>query len=68
MKEEIAQSEEEGKDGDRVHPISVRGARDVNQRPIPTLQAATTVPESERTAIPAAGKTVNGTVATVASG
>jgi hypothetical protein len=64
--EEIGQSEEEVKDGDHVRLTSARVVGDVNQRPILTLQAATTVPESERTAIPAAGKTVNGIVATVA--
>ena len=65
MTEEIGQSEEERKDGDHVRPTSARAVGDVNQRPILTLQAATTVPESERTAIPAAGKTANGIVATV---
>lgn len=63
--EEIAQSEEEPKDDDHVHLTSAGAVGDVNQRPILTLQAATTVHESERTAIPAAGKTVNGIVATV---
>lgn len=63
--EEIGQSEEERKDGDHVRLTSARAVGDVNQKPILTLQAATTVPESERTAIPAAGKTVNGIVATV---
>lgn len=63
--EEIGQSEEERKDGGHVRLTSARAVGDVNQRPILTLQAATTVPESERTAIPAAGKTVNGIVATV---
>jgi hypothetical protein len=70
--EAIGQSEEEEdkeeeRDGDHVLLTLARVVRDVNQRPIPTLQAATTVPESERTAIPAAGKTVNGTEVTVAS-
>lgn len=63
----IGLSEEEEKDGDPVLPISVRVVRDVNQRPIHTLQAATTVPESERTGTPTAGKTVNGTAVNVES-
>lgn len=67
MTEAIGLSEEEERDGDPVLLISVRVVRDVNQRPIHTPQAATTVPESERTDTPAAGKTVNGTVATVAT-
>ena len=54
-------SEEVERDDDRVLLTSVLVARDVNQRPIHTLRAVTTVPESERTAIPAAEKTVNGT-------
>lgn len=67
MTEAIGQSEEEERDGDHVLLTLARVVRDVNQRPIPTLQAATTVPESERTAIPAAGKTANGTEVTVQS-
>jgi hypothetical protein len=66
--EAIGQSEEEeARDGDHALLTLARVVRDVSQRPIPTLQAATTVPESERTAIPAAGKTVNGTEVTVES-
>jgi hypothetical protein len=65
--EVIGLSEEEEKDGDPVLLISVRVVRDVNQRPIHTLQAATTVPESERTGTPTAGKTVNGTAVDVES-
>jgi hypothetical protein len=65
--EEIGQSEVGERDGDHVLLTLARVVRDVNQRPIPTLQAATTVPVSERTAIPAAGKTVNGTEVTVES-
>jgi hypothetical protein len=64
--EEIGLSEEEESDDARVLLTSVRVARDVNQRPIHTLRAVTTVPESERTAIPAAEKTVNGTEVTEA--
>lgn len=67
MTEAIGQSEEEERDGDHVLLTLARVVRDVNQSPIPTLQAATTVPESERTAIPAAGKTANGTEVTVQS-
>jgi hypothetical protein len=65
--EAIGQSEQEERDGDHALLTLARVVRDVNQRPIPTLQAATTVPESERIAIPAAGKTVNGTEVTVES-
>lgn len=69
MTEEIGlseeeESEEEESDDARVLLTSVRVAHDVNQRPIHTLRAVTTVPESERTAIPAAEKTVNGTEVT----
>lgn len=67
MTEAIGQSEQEERDGDHALLTLARVVRDVNQRPIPTLQAATTVPESERIAIPAAGKTVNGTEVTVES-
>ena len=61
---EIGRNEEQVKDDDHARLTLARVVRVAKQRPIPTLQAEITVPESERIATPVAVKNVIGIVVT----